>query len=121
MRLALAAVALALGSRIACGESPPSADDPQVRARAQTIWRERCATCHGLDGDGDGPQGRYLEVKPRRLSDRAWQATVDDQRLRTVIVEGGPAVGLHVGMAPNPDLRDQPAVVEALVRHIRRL
>jgi len=58
---------------------------------------------------------------PRRISDRSWQASVDDEHLRTVIVEGGPAVGLHLAMAPNPDLGADPAVLEALVRYIRRL
>ena len=105
----------------ACGNGEPSADDPVVRKQAMNLWRERCATCHGMDGDGDGPQARYLEVKPRALSDRQWKNSVTDEHLRTVIVQGGPAVGLNLAMAPNPDLGKEPAVLEALVQHVRGL
>lgn len=105
----------------ACGGSGRTADDPQVRAEARRIWSERCANCHGPHGNGDGPQARHLPVKPRRLSDRAWKSSVTDDHLRTVILEGGAAVGLDLAMAPNPDLRQRPAVLEALVQHVRRL
>lgn len=111
---------LVLGLLYACGQSA-SPHDPAVRAEAQQIWQERCTTCHGPTGNGDGPQARHLQVEPRRLSDRAWQSTVSDEHLRTVILEGGPAVGLHPLMAPNPDLRSKPAVLEALVQHVRGL
>lgn len=108
---------LALG---AC-EPARSAQDPAVRAEARQIWQDRCANCHGPSGAGDGPQAPHLRVSPRRLSDGDWQATVSDEHLRTVIVEGGPAVGLDVAMAPNPDLRAKSQVLEALVEHVRGL
>lgn len=111
-----------LGLLLAAACTPGSAaDDPQVRAQARRIWSERCANCHGPHGDGDGPQARHLPVSPRRLSDRAWKASVTDEHLRAVILEGGAAVGLDPNMAPNPDLRDEPAVLTALVEHVRRL
>jgi mono/diheme cytochrome c family protein len=104
----------------ACGPAR-SPQDPEVRAQARQIWQDRCANCHGPTGAGDGPQARHLLVPPRRLSDRAWRATVSDEHLRTVIVEGGAAVGLDPVMAPNPDLRARPEVLEALVEHVRGL
>lgn len=104
----------------ACGPAR-SPQDPQVQAEARRIWRERCANCHGPEGHGDGPQARHLQVEPRRLSDRVWQSRVTDEHLRTVILEGGPAVGLDPAMAPNPDLREAPEVLQALVDHVRRL
>lgn len=118
MRLGVASVC-ALWLLGACGGG--STVDPQARAKARKIWDERCANCHGPRGHGDGPQSRYLTVKPRQLSDRAWRSTVTDEHLRTVILEGGPAVGLDLSMAPNPDLRSEPAVLEALVQHVRAL
>ena len=98
----------------ACGPSR-SPQDPEVRAEAQKIWSDRCANCHGPTGNADGPQARHLLVPPRRLSDRAWQSSVTDDHLRTVILEGGAAVGL------NPDLRSRPEVLDALVAHVRSL
>ncbi|MCX4242979.1 c-type cytochrome [Paraliomyxa miuraensis] len=112
---------LALLAALAGCEEPASPQDPAIAAEARRIWQERCTTCHGPRGHGDGPQARHLEVKPRRLSDRAWQSTVSDEHLRTVILEGGPAVGRHPLMAPNPDLRSKPAVLEALVQYVRGL
>lgn len=116
----IVALALALASSVACGERA-SPQDPAVRAEAQRIWQERCTNCHGPTGQGDGPQARHLAVKPRRLRDPAWQPTVTDEHLRTVILEGGPAVNLHPLMPPNPDLREKPAVLDALVEHVRGL
>jgi mono/diheme cytochrome c family protein len=104
----------------ACGPAR-SPHDPAVRAEARQLWQDRCANCHGPTGDGDGPQARHLLMPPRRLSDAAWRASVSDEHLRTVILEGGAAVGLNPGMAPNPDLRGRPEVLEALVAHVRGL
>jgi mono/diheme cytochrome c family protein len=102
-------------------EASRSPHDPAVEAQARQLWQDRCATCHGPTGDGDGPQARHLLVSPRRLSDAAWLGTVSDDHLRTVILEGGAAVGLNPVMAPNPDLRRRPEVLEALIRYVRAL
>lgn len=114
------ALALALVITAACSPSR-SSQDPAVKAEARQIWQDRCANCHGPTGNADGPQARHLLVPPRRLSDPAWQSTVTDEHLRTVILEGGPAVGLHPVMAPNPDLRGKPEVLDALVELVRAL
>lgn len=116
-RACLIAVALVTA---ACSPSR-SPQDPTVRAEARQIWQDRCANCHGLTGNADGPQARHLLVPPRRLSDPAWQSSVTDEHLRTVILEGGPAVGLNPVMAPNPDLRGKPEVLDALIELVRGL
>ncbi|MEM7152296.1 MAG: cytochrome c [Myxococcota bacterium] len=116
------AIALSMSlAAVACFPDSGKSISPQARKDAQKVWKERCSTCHGLSGHGDGPQARYLEVKPRRLSDRAWKESVTDEHLRKVIVEGGPSVGLNLAMAPNPDLGSRPEVLEALIAHVRRL
>jgi cytochrome c553 len=103
----------------ACGDK--GGGDAQAVAEANKIWNERCVTCHGNDGGGTGPGAAALAVKPRSFKDPAWQASVDDDRIRKVIVEGGAAVGLNEAMAPNPDLKDKAAVVDELVKKIRKL
>jgi mono/diheme cytochrome c family protein len=105
---------------LACGPSR-SPRDPEVQAEARRLWQDRCANCHGPTGNADGPQARHLLVAPRRLSDPGWRATVTDDHLRTVILEGGAAVGLSPVMAANPDLRSRPEVLDALVEHLRSL
>ena len=83
------------------------------------IWDARCSNCHGEKGLGDGPGAVALDPKPRSFADRKWQATTTDDRIRTVIVEGGYAVGLSQSMTANPDLKSRPEVVEGLVKKIR--
>jgi mono/diheme cytochrome c family protein len=101
----------------ACSDQPvdrPAAD----RAAAEERF-EFCAACHGLRGRGDGPSGRALEPRPRDWSDGTWQRSVTDDHIRKAIVDGGPGVGLSSSMPGSPDLRDRPAVVDALVEKIR--
>ena len=92
-----------------------------ARKQAFQIWNERCVNCHGLRGAADGPQARLLDPPPRKLNDRGWQQSVTDEHLRTVIVDGGLAVGKSSLMAANPDLSNKPEVVDALVAYIRTL
>lgn len=113
IRVSLIAVAL-LG---ACGR--PAMAPEAARAEARRIWTDRCAVCHGTGGLGDGPGAKLLPVRPRNFVDAAWQSSVDDDRIATVIVDGGRAVGLDANMAANPDLQSKPEVVTALVELVR--
>lgn len=103
----------------ACGK--PALAPEAARAEAQKIWTERCSTCHGPHGRGDGPGAKLLVVKPRNFGDGHWQRDTDDERIAKVIVDGGMSVGLDSNMAANPDLRTKPEVVTALVELIRGL
>ena len=93
--------------------------DGDAAAEANKIWNERCVTCHGPDGSGNGPGAAALAVKPRSFRDPAWQASVDNERIKKVMVEGGASVGLNEAMAPNPDLKDKPAVQDELAKKVR--
>lgn len=97
------------------------ADATPAAAEAMTLFKTRCATCHGEQGRGDGPAAAGLNPKPRDYRDPAWQKSVTDEALRTVIVEGGMAVGKSALMPPNPDLKNKPEVVAELVKIIRGL
>ncbi len=113
---------LALASLLfACGGGDKGGADAEAIAEANKIWTERCVTCHGADGGGTGPGAAALEVKPRSFKDPTWQASVDDARLKKVMVEGGASVGLNAAMAANPDLADKPAVQDQLVKKIRKM
>jgi mono/diheme cytochrome c family protein len=86
---------------------------------ARTLFRTRCAVCHGDVGKGDGPGAAALNPKPRAFADAAWQQATTDDALRTIIVQGGPAVGKNAAMPPNPDLVSKPAVVVELTKIVR--
>jgi mono/diheme cytochrome c family protein len=98
-------------------EQPAPAANPKSEARA--LFKTRCVVCHGDHGAGDGPGAAAIEPKPRAFADATWQASVTDEHLEKIILEGGRAVGKSPAMPPNPDLNDKKAVVTELVGLIR--
>jgi mono/diheme cytochrome c family protein len=103
------------------GETKSAGSDVKAKLEAKKIFEQRCTTCHGASGKGDGPGAAALDPKPRDYTDKEWQASVTDEDLKKVIVGGGQAVGKSPTMAPNPDLGkpDKAAVLDALVAKIR--
>jgi mono/diheme cytochrome c family protein len=103
-------------------KAAPSLTTPTPAAAPQTaenVFATRCSTCHGPDGKGNGPAAAALNPKPRDYTNQEWQKSVTDEHIKKTIVEGGPAVGKSPLMAPNPDLANQPEVVDGLVRIVR--
>ena len=88
-------------------------------AKANEIFKSRCAACHGNEGRGDGPGAAALNPKPRNYHDKDWQAKVSDEDISKTITYGGAAVGKSPMMPGNPDLDSQPQTVAALVRIVR--
>jgi mono/diheme cytochrome c family protein len=113
--LALAALALLAGCKRAAKQETPD----EARAEAHAVFVSRCSTCHGLDGKGHGPLAAGLHPKPRDYTDRAWQASASDDEIRTAIVKGGMGVGKSALMPANPDLEDEPLVVDDLRAIVR--
>ena len=109
----------ALLSACGGGDDGKSKADPAVVAEAQKVWTDKCVTCHGDRGLGDGPGAAALNPKPRSFKDPKWQMQTNDERISKVIVEGGASVGLSANMAPNPELKDKPEVVAELVKKVR--
>jgi mono/diheme cytochrome c family protein len=99
---------------------PPAPVVVTPAAEARRIFDTRCVVCHGSVGKGDGPGGAALDPKPRAFGDATWQKSVDDTHIAKTIVEGGLAVKLSAGMAPNPDLADKPEVVTELIKIVRK-
>jgi len=98
-----------------------AAPDGDAVAEATKIFKERCVTCHGPNGAGDGPASGGLTPKPRNFTLADWQKSVTDEHIEQIIQYGGPAVGLSAAMPANPDLMSKPAVVSALRQHVREL
>ena len=95
----------------------PVALSPATEAR--TLYRSRCAPCHGESGKGDGVGAAALNPKPRDYTDATWQETVTDEQIQKTIVQGGAAVGKSPIMPGSPDLASKEAVVAELVKTIR--
>lgn len=92
---------------------------PDPGAEAKAVFERKCVVCHGDHGAGDGPGAAALEPKPRAFADAAWQASVTDEHIEKIIVEGGAAVGKSPGMPANPELKGKDELLSALVKRVR--
>jgi mono/diheme cytochrome c family protein len=93
--------------------------DQADQADGQKVFETRCFVCHGRDGKGAGPSASGLAEKPQDLTDANWQRTTSDDRIRSVIRGGGPAIGKSGAMPPNPDLTEEQ--IQGLVAFVRSL
>lgn len=94
---------------------PPNVDGGSQKPNVQmqlieTAWRQTCATCHGVVGHGDGPQGSL--VKAPDLTREDWQAKVTDEEIAVRIKSGK-------GLMPPNDLPE--STIRGLVARIRAL
>lgn len=92
-----------------------------ARSEAKEIFANRCTTCHGQTGAGDGPASAGLTPQPRNLQSPEWQQSVTDEHIEKIISYGGAAVGRSPMMPPNPDLNSKPELVAALREFVRNL
>ncbi len=75
-----------------------------------TTWKQKCTSCHGLIGQGDGPRGR--ETGARNLGDAKWQSSVTDEQLAASIRDGK-------GNMPANPLPD--TTIAGLVKLVRKM
>ena len=117
LAVALLAAVFSLIATLASAEDIPAA----ATQEADTVWQQRCSTCHGVTGKGDGAAAVALTPKPRDFTLADWQKSVTDEHIEKIIVEGGQAVNLSPLMVANPDLASKPDVIKALRAHVRSL
>lgn len=84
------------------------------------LYAQRCASCHGNRGRGDGPNAQYLAKKPAVHADARIMSTRTDDRLFDGIFAGGVALGVSPSMPGYGQTltREQ---IWSLVRYIREL
>lgn len=87
-------------------------------ASVESVFKGRCAPCHGDTGKGDGPGGAALTPKARSFADAEWQKTATDDNIKKAILYGGAAIGKSPVMPSQPDLEGKPEL-EGLVKLIR--
>jgi len=86
------------------------------------LYREHCAHCHGITGDGAGPTAQMLNPYPRdfRLSKFKFKSTPlgqppTDHDLRTIMLNGIPGTAM-------PSFRTLPdEEIEALIHYVKYL
>jgi mono/diheme cytochrome c family protein len=123
LRMAPAALGLVAVGLVACGRGgAPSQDALQEalregpltarEARGKQLFAERCATCHGVEGRGDGQNASRVTPVPPDMSMTLREVSPADRR--RIVVEGSAAVGRSALCPPRgPSLR--PEDVDALL------
>ena len=90
-------------------------------AKGKALFESRCATCHGISGNGDSPFAANLppEMKPRDLVAGEFKFAKTDALMKQLIKEGGAAHGLNALMPAHSDIAD--ADLDNVVTYVRSL
>ena len=81
------------------------------------LYDDRCASCHGASGKGDGPAAAAL-TPPAHDFAKSLKGKTDDWMAKAT-KEGGPAVGESPTMPPSSDLSDDQ--IKGLVTYMKQL
>ncbi len=81
------------------------------------VYDDKCASCHGAGGKGDGPAAAAL-TPPLKPFSKALKGKNDDW-IAKVTKDGGPAVELAATMPPASDLSDEQ--VKSVVAYVKQL
>ena len=96
-----------------CAEDRASSEVPvdrlvgaAVRARGEQVYREKCALCHGENGDGRGARSMGLDRKPASFTDPIWSRPDGAARAYHAITHGVPGTAMPAwGAVVTPDDR----------------
>lgn len=106
-------------------DAGPARADSQVRAAPKAVSAEEayvrhCAACHGVEGEGDGPNAPHLPVRPTAHADSAYMAQRSDDVLYDAIYAGGYVMHRSNRM-PGFGHTLAPETIRGLVRYLREL
>lgn len=60
----------------------------EARERGRTLFRKKCALCHGVRADGKGVRREGLSSKPINFHNKEWRANTKPFELFEVLSEG---------------------------------
>lgn len=96
------------------------ASSPAVPERGRIIFEERCVSCHGREGRGDGAQAPFLSPRPGNLVSAATSAKTDQELLR-IIANGKPRTAMPAwqGILNDEDQRHVLEYIRWLVHFVQ--
>lgn len=88
-----------------------------VLDRGKLIYEQRCAVCHGQQGQGDGPEAPFLSPRPGSLVS-AGTSVKSDADLLAVIANGKPRTAMPAwkDLLSEEQRRDVLAYIRTLIR-----
>ncbi|PKF56750.1 hypothetical protein CW748_09330 [Alteromonadales bacterium alter-6D02] len=78
-------------------DTPPAGYDEKIVA---SLFAVNCARCHGVKGDGDGPDAKALGVPLPDFTSPLYHFKTSAEDIELIINKGGPAVGKSPLMPP---------------------
>jgi mono/diheme cytochrome c family protein len=69
-------------------KNPLTMETADAAKRIMPVYLDKCAECHGETGQGNGPQAKMYDPRPRTLTDAPHIGTVTDGELYYVITQG---------------------------------
>ena len=80
----------------------PIPSSPESRSRAQKIYVDKCASCHGVRGDGNGEMAKALDPHPSDFTDRHMMKEMTDGEIFWKITTGrGPMPSYQKDLTAN--------------------
>jgi mono/diheme cytochrome c family protein len=67
---------------------------PALLAKGKAAYATTCALCHGDDGDGMGPAGKYMDPKPQDFSKGGFKKGDKLEQIFTTISDGLPGTAM---------------------------
>jgi mono/diheme cytochrome c family protein len=102
------------------GGGPAAHMDKAILERGKQTYAQYCASCHGDTGQGDGPGGANLPIKPQNLTLGLVMNPLPDHFLHKIIADGPQVVGLSALMPPfKPQLGDRQ--INEVIAYMRTL
>ena len=66
----------------------PLSNSPESRSRGQKNYGDKCASCHGMRGDGRGEMAKVLDPHPSDFTDRHMMKEMTDGEIFWKITTG---------------------------------
>lgn len=111
---------------LAAASFAPGASAAQDTEAGRVLFEANCQTCHGVNGDGNGPAAEEMVLKPRDFAMAAFKFDTDadwergtDTDLANVIRNGPGVYGGSPLMPAWSDLNDDE--IKSLIEFIRSL
>lgn len=92
---------IVFGSMSALFSRMPEAAD---LSRGKVLYDAHCASCHGVQGDGNGPQAGSFTPRPTNFTSGAAMAAVPFDANELAVAQGKPGTGMPgFGMVMSPE------------------
>ena len=73
---------------------PPPKKILLAKEQTEMVFKKHCSDCHGVAGNGRGPEYHKYVPRPRDLTNQPYFAGFDDQRIAQAIYSGVPGTGM---------------------------